>query len=934
ALQQIFRRSRNVSWVTWGCRSGNPWANMAVGAGRNIVLEMEHVRLQFVDFDTSRAVNAETLASKHLQFEAADVWERRKSSQPLLWSSEPQICYANGHFVLPRIRLSKQRKMRYNSLRRSLVKIADPHKTPLVLLPCGQSYSLFEDHLQAMARTRLDPVTVHVSHAVLRSVMVASDDYLFIVMGSDDLGKPVFALSDKQSPVIHIDRSWTVPRPFGAIESRQMLVVLYEQLLVQTILSGLYSGDHLVVLDVTESMRTALVRRCGEKGVSLCTLSSTVSSRAKDITFIYGQEPKRSIRSKLPPTVSCFVNMSMTDTIAEELAACLPSRCNTFSLGSLTDERAYVKNSSFVALDSAVANLLKTAVTHVYVERYSIELDRVPLATPNEVSAQLNACKGISIVDWASGADLQVRIQPAPMLVRLSSDKTYWLVGLTGGLGLAICRWMVDRGAKYIVMTSRKPKVDPSWLEEMEALGAMVKIFSNDVTDRNAVRAAYVAIRSTMPPIAGVAQGAMVLQDALFADMELDAVERVMKPKVNGSIYLDELFHDSPLDFFIFFSSVAAISGNKGQSMYGAANTFMHALAAQRRQRGVAGSVIDIGCVMGNGYVTRELTEQQQQYLEVGNVWLSEHDFLTIFAEAILASPLGAPGTMSFLTGLKIQSGESEKVSWSKNPMFQHLMQKSTKMAAASVSKSGALPLRQQLEGAKAGEVQEIIATLQADAGREILNTALDELGMDSLVAIEVRSWFLKELSADIPIFKILKASTPNALLASAWDAFPNYLVPSPLSDEQPQIEHHHPMGKDDKPAAEMVASVNVHKEEPGRDVLASTSPLEDDTKSSASSPIPSEDMLDSGSISSVSEALSQVVNSCERTVPMSFGQSRFWFLSKYIGDRAAFNITVCITLKGDLDVERFKQAFHTVTERHESLRTSYDSAAKQPMQT
>ncbi len=225
-------------------------------------------------------------------------------------------------------------------------------------------------------------------------------------------------------------------------------------------------------------------------------------------------------------------------------------------------------------------------------------------------------------------------------------------------------------------------------------------------------------------------------------------------------------------------------------------------------------------------------------------------------------------------------------------------------------------------------------SALQADAEREILNTALDELGMDSLVAIEVRSWFLKELSADIPIFKILKASTPNALLASVWDSLPSDLVPSPLSDEQPQVEHRVQVGEHDKPAVEVRTSEYVQDEEARGDLLASTSPLEADSKSSASSPIPSEDMLDSGSVSSVSEALPQVVNSCERTVPMSFGQSRFWFLSKYIEDQAAFNITVCITLKGDLDVERFKQAFHTVTERHESLRTSYDSAANQPMQT
>lgn len=119
---------------------------------------------------------------------------------------------------------------------------------------------------------------------------------------------------------------------------------------------------------------------------------------------------------------------------------------------------------------------------------------------------------------------------------------------------------------------------------------------------------------------------------------------------------------------------------------------------------------MDIGCVMGNGYVTRELTEQQQQYLEdVGNVWLSEQDFLTIFAEAVLASPPGATESMGFLTGLKIQNGKSEKVSWTSNPMFQHLVQKTATVTAAGASKAGGMPLKQQLEGAKAEDVQMII---------------------------------------------------------------------------------------------------------------------------------------------------------------------------------------------------------------------------------
>ena len=710
AFQQIFKRSRNVVWVTWGRRAGNPWANMVVGAGRNVVLEMEHVRLQFVDFDIPSAIDAKILAEKLLQFEAADAWEHLDKSKSLLWSSEPEVCYENDRFIIPRIRLSKNRNMRYNSLRSSLTKSMNPKTTSLTLSPSGSSYALSEDQSRAVAETRLDPVTVTVSCSILRSVKLASHDYLFLVMGEDGSGKPVVALSDKQSSVVSIDRDWIVARPLIATEGQQMLVALFEQLLVQSVISDLSIGDTLVVLDITESMKTALTRRCREKGLSLLTLSTTNFSSAKNVVNLHENESQRSIRSKLPKTISRFVNLSTAKMIAKEVTACLPAHCDVMTAESLTDDRSFITNTSFVGLDSIIPKLLKTACAHVKAERYNIELHKIVSATPANISSKQATRKALSLVDWASTTELPICIQPAPFIVRFSDDKTYWLVGLTGGLGLSICRWMIDRGAKHVVMTSRNPKVDVSWLEDIEASGATVKVFSNDITNRNDVRNAYKTICETMPPIGGVAQGAMVLQDMMFADMNLETVERVMTPKVKGSIYLDEIFHDSPLEFFIFFSSVAAISGNKGQSIYGAANTFMHALAAQRRQRGVAGSVIDIGCVMGNGYVTRELTEQQQQYLEeVGNIWLSEQDFLTIFAEAVLASAPSATETMSFLTGLKIQNEENEKVSWSKNPMFQHLVQKTMVVASVGASKIAGLQLRKQLKEAKAEDILTIV---------------------------------------------------------------------------------------------------------------------------------------------------------------------------------------------------------------------------------
>lgn len=119
---------------------------------------------------------------------------------------------------------------------------------------------------------------------------------------------------------------------------------------------------------------------------------------------------------------------------------------------------------------------------------------------------------------------------------------------------------------------SRTPQTDPKWKEELQYMGATIRIEPMDVTDKQDLIRVYEDIQSTMPPIAGVANGAMVLSDGLFADMTFASFDKVLKPKVDGSTNLDEVFSSQNLDFFIMFSSLSAVIGNPGQANYAAAN--------------------------------------------------------------------------------------------------------------------------------------------------------------------------------------------------------------------------------------------------------------------------------------------------------------------------------------------------------------------------
>jgi NAD(P)-dependent dehydrogenase (short-subunit alcohol dehydrogenase family) len=211
------------------------------------------------------------------------------------------------------------------------------------------------------------------------------------------------------------------------------------------------------------------------------------------------------------------------------------------------------------------------------------------------------------------------------------------MVGMASGLGLSVCGWALQHGAKQLVITSRKPSIHPQWLAHARRLGAEIHLRSVDAADRASLEFTISVIRETLPPLGGICNAAMVLSNKLFVDLDVDSVNDTFKPKVNVSKDLNDILADSPLDFFIMFSSVLSIIGGQGSANYHAANPYMAALAAQRRQSGRPASVIHIGYVIDVGYFTR-VDKSSREYIEkMQIVPLSETDVHHAFAEAILA---------------------------------------------------------------------------------------------------------------------------------------------------------------------------------------------------------------------------------------------------------------------------------------------------------
>jgi acyl transferase domain-containing protein/acyl carrier protein len=203
--------------------------------------------------------------------------------------------------------------------------------------------------------------------------------------------------------------------------------------------------------------------------------------------------------------------------------------------------------------------------------------------------------------------EAEVTLAPVPRKsVPVSSDATYVLTGGFGGFGLAVMRWLVDHGARNLIVVSRSGASSDdarAALENLRSHGVTVADLAADVSDQQQLSDALRSVAGKMPPIRGVMHLAMVMDDAPIQQMTPERMRKVMAPKIQGAWNLHEFTRDHDLDFFVLFSSLATVLGGPGQSNYVAANAFLDSFASYRRACGLPGLAISWGAVGDAGYV-------------------------------------------------------------------------------------------------------------------------------------------------------------------------------------------------------------------------------------------------------------------------------------------------------------------------------------------
>ena len=197
----------------------------------------------------------------------------------------------------------------------------------------------------------------------------------------------------------------------------------------------------------------------------------------------------------------------------------------------------------------------------------------------------------------AQPARQSTRTSLAEVRPKVEGQGTYLITGGLGGIGLQVADWLTTQGAQHLVLLSRRPS-SPEVEQQLALLkgkGAQVEVMAADVSSRADLEQVIETIAAQMPPLKGLFHGAGVLSDGILLQQTPEQFTQVMAAKVNGAWLLHELTMSMDLDFFVLFSAGAALFGSPGQSNHAAANTFLDALAFYRRDRGLPALSINWG---------------------------------------------------------------------------------------------------------------------------------------------------------------------------------------------------------------------------------------------------------------------------------------------------------------------------------------------------
>ncbi len=394
-----------------------------------------------------------------------------------------------------------------------------------------------------------------------------------------------------------------------------------------------------------------------------------------------------------------------------------------------------------------------------------------PAAEFREAAGTMAASRHVGkvLIDLSAGeVDVLEKPKAAPVI---KPDGCYIVTGGTSGFGLMTARWMAGLGAGKVILASRSGRKAPG-IEEaaaaISALGAEVEVLSVDVTDARQVRALIDGAGVAPFALRGIVHGAMVLDDAMMGELTEESFRRVFQPKAAGALHLARAIEGrTDLDFVAFYSSVSALVGNRGQTSYVVANSLLDGLAHSLRAGGVPAVSINWGALSESGVVAR--SEHLVGVLSsAGITGLTDAEALRVL-EQMLRRSQAQIGVFKVDWGRWLEAHPK----LADDPRFRALRLQAEgeggSDAASLIRKSLAEASKEQRLRALEDHLSEVLAaTLKMAKDGIPVDRKLNELGVDSLMVLELGLGIEERLGIRFSAMEFLKGPTLQQLAAMA----------------------------------------------------------------------------------------------------------------------------------------------------------------------
>jgi len=344
-------------------------------------------------------------------------------------------------------------------------------------------------------------------------------------------------------------------------------------------------------------------------------------------------------------------------------------------------------------------------------------------------------------------------------------EATYLVTGAFGGLGSAVAQELAERGARHLVLVGRSVPsgVRSGLLAKLQAQGVQVAAVPCDIGSPGAVQALWRDVLATLPPLRGIVHAAGVLADAPLPEQTIGAFAMVSRPKIEGAWNLHRQLGGAALDFFVLFSSSSALFGAPGQANYAAANAFLDGLAAHRRVHGQTCTSIEWGAWADVGMAARLGDEARTRWARLGIGMIG-----TDAAMRSLADCVAAPTARAMVISL-----DPARFARNAPPAVAALLGVAPIEGSERVTPAVARPDAAALCAARADErgvmlrqyVREIVARVLGFAASKLdPDASLTALGLDSLMAVQLKNCIDGDLGIVIPMARFIRGPSVNEI--------------------------------------------------------------------------------------------------------------------------------------------------------------------------